>query len=190
MSAIADLLPYIDACQPAIKEAKERQHLTNAQLAERSGVSPSAVNKLLAGTQVDPKLYNTVAICKVLGLSMDRMFGLNGEQDDAEKLNARIRELELELELENQHLKTVSTMRTEQMRENRTSTIILIALCAILAIALTAYLVIDTNISDAGLIRFGDPTVYAWVLIGLLFLAVAAIVISVVKMFGRVRRAY
>lgn len=186
MSAIEDLLPYIDACQPAIKEAKERQHLTNAQLAELSGVSPSAVNKLMAGTQVEPKLYNAVAICKVLGLSMDRMFGLSGEQEDAEKLNARIRELELE----NQHLKTVSTMRTEQIRENRTSTIVLIALCAILAVALAAYLVIDTNISDAGLIRFGDPTVYAWVLIGLLFLAVAAIVISVVKMFGRVRRAY
>ena len=44
MSAIADLLPYIDAYQPAIKEAKERQRLTNAQLVECSGVSASAVN--------------------------------------------------------------------------------------------------------------------------------------------------
>lgn len=186
MSAIADLLPYIDACQPKIKEAKERQRLTNAQLVELSGVSSSAVNKLLAGTQMEPKLYNTAAICKVLGLSMDRLFGLDGKQDDAEALNARIRELELE----NQRLKTVSAVRTEQMRENRTSIIILVALCSILAIALAAYLVIDTNISDAGLIRFGDPTIYAWVLIGLLVMAVAAIAVSILKVYGRTKRAY
>ena len=182
MSAIADLLPYIDAYQPAIKEAKERQRLTNAQLVECSGVSASAVNKLLAGTQVEPKLYNTVAICKVLGLSLDQLFGLDENPGDTETLNAHLRELELE----NEHFKTVSSIQAEQIKETRATSIVLVALCTILAIALAAYLVIDTNIRDAGLIRLGDPTVFAWVLIGLLLLAVAAIVLTIVKMFGKI----
>ena len=76
MSAIQELAPYISAYQRNIKRAKEDQHYTIDRLVEESGVSRSAVTKLCAGTQQDPKLYNSAALCRVLGLSLDELFGL------------------------------------------------------------------------------------------------------------------
>lgn len=61
MSAIQELAPYISAYQGNIKRAKEDQHYTIDRLVEESGVSRSAVTKLCAGTQQDPKLYNSAA---------------------------------------------------------------------------------------------------------------------------------
>ena len=76
MSAIQEIAPYISAYQGNIKRAKEDQHYTIDRLVDESGVSRSAVTKLCAGTQQDPKLYNSAALCRVLGLSLDELFGL------------------------------------------------------------------------------------------------------------------
>lgn len=96
MPAYQDLLPHMDAYSQKVKDAKEAKKLTNADLADLSGVSASAVNKLLAGSQVDPKLFNSVAICKVLGLSVDRLFGLDAPQDTPDALRDKVRTLELD----------------------------------------------------------------------------------------------
>ena len=77
MSAIQELAPYIEAYPRRVRAAKEEKHYTISDIIERSGVSASAVNKLLAGTQMEPKLYNSAALCKVLGLSLDELFGLS-----------------------------------------------------------------------------------------------------------------
>lgn len=61
MSAIQEIAPYISAYQGNIKRAKEDQHYTIDRLVDESGVSRSAVTKLCAGTQQDPKLYNYAA---------------------------------------------------------------------------------------------------------------------------------
>jgi transcriptional regulator with XRE-family HTH domain len=90
MSAIQELAPYISAYQGNIKRAKEDQHYTIDRLVEESGVSRSAVTKLCAGTQQDPKLYNSAALCLVLGLSLDELFGLVQPAESPEELTEQI----------------------------------------------------------------------------------------------------
>lgn len=90
MSAIQELAPYISAYQGNIKRAKEDQHYTIDRLVEESGVSRSAVTKLCAGTQQDPKLYNSAALCRVLGLSLDDLFGLVQPAESPEELTEQI----------------------------------------------------------------------------------------------------
>ena len=86
MSAIQEIAPYISAYQGNIKRAKEDQHYTIDRLVDESGVSRSAVTKLCAGTQQDPKLYNSAALCRVLGLSLDELFGLVQPAESSEEL--------------------------------------------------------------------------------------------------------
>lgn len=80
MSAIQELAPYISAYHGSIKQAKEDQHYTIDRLVEESGVSRSAVTKLCAGTQQDPKLYNSAALCRVLGCRWTSCSGLSSPQ--------------------------------------------------------------------------------------------------------------
>ena len=96
MSAIQELAPYLSAYQSNIKRAKEDQHYTIDRLVEESGVSRSAVTKLCAGTQQDPKLYNSAALCRVLGLSLDELCGLVKPAESPEELTEQIHHVEIE----------------------------------------------------------------------------------------------
>ena len=67
MSAIQDLAPFIGAYQGKIRRAKDASGMTLEELSNESGVSFSAVSRLYAGTQADPRLYNSAALCKRSG---------------------------------------------------------------------------------------------------------------------------
>lgn len=61
----------------------------------------------------------------------------------------------------------------------------LLILCTALCAALAGYIAIDAQISNAGMIRGGDPTVVAWSIIVLLVLAVAVIAWAMVRAIRR-----
>lgn len=186
MSAIQNISEHIAAYPLRIRHAKEAHHLTNAELARLSGVSLSAVNKLLAGSQMEPRLYNAAALCSVLGLSLDELFGLEKPADSAEALHRRIHELELSLlhaDDELAHFRSVAETQVQRIAVYRSVLRVLMCICSVLAVALAAYLLIDSSIIDAGLILWGSPTVWAWLFIALLVVSVAALIWSVARSF-------
>ena len=177
MTAYQELYPKFESYPEAVKQAKRIKGLSINALVEASGVSYSSVSRLCDGTQLDPKLPNSVALCKVLGLSMDEIFGLSASEASAEELQAKLHAAELEnahLSEENKRLREVSRIRTEQLAARRPVIYILLALCAVLSCALIAYFFIDASIQDAGLIRSGNLSFLAWLLIGLVLAAIAA----------------
>ena len=182
MSAIQELAPYIEAYPRRVRAAKEEKHYTISDIIERSGVSASAVNKLLAGTQMEPKLYNSAALCKVLGLSLDELFGLTAPEGSARQAREKMHQLQLEnvrLEGEKNTLKAENRMGAERV------ILALLVLCTALCAALAGYIAIDAQISNAGLIQDGDPTVVAWGIIVLLVLAVAVVAWAMVRAIRR-----
>lgn len=192
MSAYQDLLPKFDGYRGIIINAKAKKGYSIATLAEKSGVAYSAVSRLCDGTQADPKLYNAVALCKVLGISIDDTFGLTSEQADAqEETFERMHNIEMEnvhLIEENKRLSEINQLYKKQIAERKPLTYALLALCAALACALGAYLIIDANIREAGLIKFGSFTPIVWLLIALILGTVAAgiwAVIHVTKEAGK-----
>lgn len=54
-----------------INRLKKEKGLTNAQLAELSGITLSTLDKLTAGINTNPKLETLQAICKALGCRLD-----------------------------------------------------------------------------------------------------------------------
>lgn len=184
MSAIQELAPYIEAYPQRVRAAKEEKHYTISDIIERSGVPASAVNKLLAGTQMEPKLYNSAALCKVLGLSLDELFGLAAPEGSDRQAREEMHQLQIEnvrLEGERNTLRAESRLGAERVDAQRPVILVLLILCAVLCAALVGYMAIDAQISDAGLIRGGDPTVVAWGIIILLVIAVAVIAWAMIR---------
>ena len=116
MSAIQDLAPFIGAYQGKIRRAKDASGMTLEELSNESGVSFSAVSRLYAGTQVDPRLYNSAALCKTLGLSLDELFGLENRVGSPEKLTKQIHHVELE----NAKLEAATALQSAQIRSTHT----------------------------------------------------------------------
>lgn len=181
MSAIQELAPYIEDYPHRVRAAKEEKHYTISDIIERSGVSASAVNKLLAGTQMEPKLYNSAALCKVLGLSLDELFGLTAPEGSARQAREEMHQLQLE----NVRLEAENRMGAERVDAQRPVILALLILCTALCAALAGYIAIDAQISNAGLIQGGDPTVVAWGIIVLLALAVAVVAWAMVRAIRR-----
>lgn len=50
---------------------KKEKKLTNAQIAEMSGITQSTLDKITSGANTNPKLETLQAICKVLGCTLD-----------------------------------------------------------------------------------------------------------------------
>ena len=145
MSAIQDLAPFIGAYQGKIRRAKDASGMTLEELSNESGVSFSAVSRLYAGTQADPRLYNSAALCKTLGLSLDELFGL-----------------------ENAKLEATAAVQSAQIKSTHTMCYVLALFCMLLSFSLIACLVTDAQSRSAGLIRDGDLSVAAWVCIALI----------------------
>lgn len=179
MNAYQELYPKFEFYPEAVRQAKRLKGLTIDALVELAGVSYSSVSRLCDGTQLDPKLYNSVALCKVLGLSMDEIFGLSASEAGAEELQAKLHAAELEnirLAEENKHLKEVNRLRSEQLAARTPVIYILLFACALQSCALIFYLFVDAQIKDVGLIRFGDVGLVAWLLIFLVLSAISACV--------------
>ena len=159
MSALQEIAGNIEQDPKRIREAKEKKRYTISNLVDLSGVSRSAVSKLLDGSQMDPKLYNSVAMCMVLGLSLDELFGLNKPVDHPESMQAKIHQLELEnahLSGKAKRLEEVNAMQEGRMRTRKPVIFVLLGMCAVLA-----YLFIDSQITAQGLNRDGQPTAVA-----------------------------
>lgn len=54
-----------------LKECKEKSGLTNAQLAEASGIAVGTLNKILSGDTTNPQLPAIMSMAKALHVSVD-----------------------------------------------------------------------------------------------------------------------
>lgn len=169
MATIQDVVPKLDDFQKRLKHAKESMHITNQEFADDCGVSLSTVSKLMAGQRADLKLSDGVAMCMTARLSLDDIFGLSAPLDSPDGMRTRLHELELEnvrLQGEVESLRAVNKVQGEQARARRPLVFALLGLCAILALLLVAYLGVDAQITNAGLIQRGDLSTAAWAIVG------------------------
>lgn len=180
MSAIQELTPFLDQFTKRVRQAKEEQQITIDRIVEQSGVSVSTVTKIVSGAQTDPKLSVAASVCQALNLSLDEVTGIvpaptaSSEPPD-EALLARVRDLELE------NAKKDGIIEEKDTRLKAIHPLVygLCALCVTLAMALAAYLLGDSQYPEIGLIRWGEITGPAWILIGIIAASVIVTVLLV-----------
>ena len=64
-----------------LKEALERAHLSQVELAGQLYVSDSIVSRWMVG-EAEPRLSMLVRICEITGVEIDWLCGMGGESDD------------------------------------------------------------------------------------------------------------
>ncbi len=169
MSVIDELSPYIRAYPKAFRVARARCGLTNEELSDRSGVPYSTVRNAQSGNG-GVTIVQAAALARVLGLSIDEMFG--AVRPEAEQQH--IRTLELELADRNGEIRSLrdsnDTLRSELARR----TYSLITVCSLMFFAVVWYLIWDYRLPNEGLIIGGNISLAAWLIL-LLVIAAACI---------------
>lgn len=177
VSAIQDLQPYINDYPKKIKEARKNQGITLQKLTDATGVPQSTINNLNADKQVYPKLYDAAAICKVLGLSLDELFGLEHKNADELRHLQELHELEIQNVQRDDEIKRLNDVGAERERRLLAHINILAAVVALFVLVIIGYMIFDIHILDAGLFQQSNISVFGVVL----FIAVLGAVAELVR---------
>ena len=175
MTSMEKLAPFFEAYLEKVKRRRNEVGMTISALSERSGVPYSNVSRVNSGVQANPLLYNEAAIADTLGLSLDDLCGL----DHAAGSQSELQERNYTLEIDNAKLTATTKAQAAQIRSIHAVCYVLVFFCLVLAMSLVVYLVIDSQVTDAGIIRGGKLSIMAWAFIGLIVAAVIAVGVTI-----------
>lgn len=175
MTSMEKLAPYFEAYSEKVKRRRNEVGMTISALSDKSGVPYSNVSRVNSGVQANPLLYNEAAIADTLGLSLDDLCGL----DHAAGSQSELQERNYTLEIDNAKLTATTKAQAEQIRSIHAVCYVLVFFCLVLVMSLVVYLVIDSQITDAGIIRGGKLSIMAWAFIGLIVAAIIAVGVTI-----------
>lgn len=175
MTSMEKLAPFFEAYSEKVKRRRNEVGMTISALSEKSGVPYSNVSRVNSGVQANPLLYNEAAIADTLGLSLDALCGL----DHAAGGQSELQERNYTLEIDNAKLTATTKAQAAQIRSIHAVCYVLVFFCLVLAMSLVVYLVIDSQVTDAGIIRGGKLSIMAWAFIGLIVAAVIAVGVTI-----------
>nr|DAK79338.1 MAG TPA: Transcriptional regulator BINDING, PHEROMONE BINDING, REPEAT [Caudoviricetes sp.] len=172
--------------QDLCREAKAAQNLTSRELSQLSGVPLSSVNNFFASASKAPALSTVAPLCRVCGVSLDRFFGISEFVPPEDRLAEMTQghETELELALLQGRIEELTRLLDRLERRDRRQKVrfyILLTLCTVLSCLLIGYLAFDASIPDGGLVRDGQATIFAWVVIVLLSVSVGVLVSTLLR---------
>lgn len=80
-----------------IKAVKQKENMTNRQIAEKTGLSESTVSRILS-RQIEPKFEDVVLIAVAVGVSLDALAGIaRDESEEVKELRALLAEKDAQL---------------------------------------------------------------------------------------------
>lgn len=181
MSAIQRFSENMNEYPKIINHAKAVKGYTINTLVEDSGVSYSAVAKLLNGTQKNPSLWNAAALCDVLDLSLDEVTGLREPMSPDDEQQRRIHELELETE----HLRQITDMQKQMLILRQTLIFGLVGVCALLLCAVIGYIIFDIQLKNVGLFQSTGVAATAVVLVVIVIAAICFVAYSLISVIRK-----
>lgn len=165
------------------KDAKIRKGITTQKLSDETGISISTINNFFATASKSPSVYNAGDICAVLGVSLDRYFGIEEDVPAEKRLEEMQQNREAELKAAHLEGNVESMAKTIDLQHKRIKSqqrviYVTISALVIVMLLLAVYVFLDFKTANMGLIRGGVASVFAWVLIAVL-IASSAITLAV-----------
>lgn len=139
----------VDACQKAKSGAHPK--ITNQDIVDETGLSPSTVNNFLRGATKDPPLGTAGPICKMLGVSLDDCCDIDAPADPTE-LQQAVQELTQKLQEANTKIE-ISALKLKHAREQLATYRALAWIFGILVLLAMGALLIDLANLGVGWIR-------------------------------------
>lgn len=137
-------MQYVDK----LRALKDRQNLTNGDIAQRTGIPLTTVTKIFNGRTVSPSFDSIVQIAIVLGASVDKLAGVTPPEDADEAANSAAR-AELS-RAKDDRIRELCRERDKERREKHTLAIILTCVIGIVLVLL----MIDVVNGHFGFIRY------------------------------------
>lgn len=153
--------------------AKDDHGYTAQDLEDMTGIPASTIGNFFATTSKAPNVYNAGAICKALGISMDKYFDITPDvlpKDQIEQL-----EHDHKAELVTANLKGRIEQLSKSETRMRISLYSITILAMVLLMTLIGYVVFDYQLPNVGLIQGGQAGTAAWIVIILLAVGVGVI---------------
>ena len=137
----------VDACQKAKSGAYPK--ITNQDIVDETGLSPSTVNNFMRGATKDPPLGTAGPICKMLGVSLDDCCDIDA---DPTELQQAVQELTQKLQKANTKIE-ISALELKHAREQLATYRALAWIFGILVLLAMGALLIDLSNLGVGWIR-------------------------------------
>ena len=167
--------------QDLCRAARDRQGMTNQDVADIANVPLSSVQNFFASTSKTPTVNNSGNICRACGVSMDKYFDITPvvmPEDQVRQMEhdrrAELKLAHMEGSMEQLNQKVESQAKTE--KRMRISLYSITVLAVVLLMVLIGYVVFDYRVPNAGLIQGGQASTLAWIVIVLLAVGVGVIV--------------
>jgi DNA-binding Xre family transcriptional regulator len=138
----------VDACQKAKSGAYPK--ITNQDIVDETGLSPSTVNNFMRGATKDPPLGTAGPICKMLGVSLDDCCDIDA---DPTELQQAVQELTQKLQEANTKIE-ISALELKHAREQLATYRALAWIFGILVLLAMGALLIDLSNLGVGWIRW------------------------------------
>ena len=173
---IEEMQPNFDALPERLKDEKFRNHLTNQQLSDVSGVPIATTSRILSGAVSNPGFFHIAALCAAMDVSMDSVAGVHPSGDQAEidqlrqeiaykdeiiaekgaaidRLLDRSRIMEAGVAARDDRISKQNEALSKKDRENKPLIYGQCALNILLTAVLMVYMVLDARNPEMGLIR-------------------------------------
>lgn len=166
--------------QDICREAKDEQHLTYANIAEKSGIVEKTVQNFFSSSSKLPPVYTAGPICRALGVSLDKYFDITPDDQP----NA----LEIERQ-EKEHLAEIGEMKDAQIersdRSMRQKDRIMIAMAGFILFLIAYMTIVDLLDPMIGLFHGEFSAAGAVALLGFTIAAVSFAVIGLANIKNR-----
>lgn len=176
----ADKTKETKTLQDICREAKDEQHLTYANIAEKSGIVEKTVQNFFSSSSKLPPVYTAGPICRALGVSLDKYFDITTDDQP----NA----LEIERQ-EKEHLAEMGEMKDAQIersdRSMRQKDRIMIAMAGFILFLIAYMTIVDLLDPMIGLFRGEFSAAGAVALLGFTIAAVSFVVIGFANIKNR-----
>lgn len=176
----ADETKETKTLQDICREAKNEQHLTYANIAEKSGIVEKTVQNFFSSSSKLPPVYTAGPICRALGVSLDKYFDITTDDQP----NA----LEIERQ-EKEHLAEMGEMKDAQIersdRSMRQKDRIMIAMAGFILFLIAYMTIVDLLDPMIGLFRGEFSAAGAVALLGFTIAAVSFVVIGFANIKNR-----
>lgn len=155
------------------REARDKRNYTSQDLENITGIPVSTINNFFATASKAPNVYNAGAICKALGVSLDKYFDITPDVLPEDQVRQLEHDHKAELKLAHMEGSIEQLSKTE--KRMRISLYSITVLAVILLMVLIGYVVFDYKVPNAGLIQGGQASTLAWIVIVLLAVGVGVI---------------
>jgi len=159
--------------QDLCRESRDRQGMTNQDVADIANVPLSSVQNFFASTSKTPTVNNSGNICRACGVSLDKYFGITPDVLPEDQIEQMERDHKAELVTANLEGRIEQLSKTE--KRMRISLYSITVLALFLLMTLIGYVVFDYQLPNVGIIQGKQAITLAWIVIVLLAVGVGVI---------------